>query len=240
MNFSKRCVEAKIDGINFSIKALSEKGYYEKTKSYGLSEMLNGYFNLCYLGFSPTLSYVITNNNIEQITELIKLLENNNMDNIIFQFVKPVIDFRSESIMDLRDMGRMTTEIYNIMSTTKLKYKIEVSFPLCLIDSVTIKKLLDGDKITTCCHVQAGRGIVFDTDFKVLPCNHFVNFPFIENPIGLNTKSIVDLYNSNRVLSFREKSKCYPSVKCEKCEEWNICGGGCFTRWFYLNPQDYI
>ena len=25
----------------------------------------------------------------------------------------------------------------------------------------------------------------------------------------------------------------YPTEKCTTCNLWRICGGGCFTRWFY-------
>ena len=240
IDFVNKIIKSKIDGINISIKALSEEEYYEKTKNYGLEDVVIGYANLIHEGYRPILSYVVIEYDEKQIVRLISLLEDNKMDNIIFQFVKPVIDFQSEDIMDLRDMGKMVRIIYNKMKVTNIKYKIEISFPICLVDENILENLINENKIMTCCHVQAGRGIVFDTDFKVLPCNHFANFPFLEKSVGLTAKEILSLFNSEGVKNFRERTQCYPSNKCIECDNWDICGGGCFSRWLYVDPNDYI
>ena len=145
--------------------------------------MIQGYKNFIKNGFTPTLSYVISDGDKEKIIRLIKLMEDNLLDNIVFQFVKPVIKMDSDSIMDLTEMGEIVEYIFYAMKSTKIMYKIEVSFPLCLIDQQVLEKLIEEDKIVTCCHIQSGKGIIFDCDFQVLPCNHFVDMPFIEKQI---------------------------------------------------------
>lgn len=241
-DFASATVNAGINNINISLKATSEEDYQKYTGIACLEKVLKGYRNLKALGFHPIFSYVIVDDNQGEFDKLIKLLEDNHVDKIGFQFVKPVLEIdKTDSIMDLRTMARFVEYIYERMEESSVEYSLEVSFPLCLIKEEILKKLICERKIVTCCHVQRGSGIVFDTDFKVLPCNHFAEYPFSPKPIDFTQEtSIEDLWNSKEVLDFRMKSRCYPSESCKSCKLWNICGGGCFTRWLFINPSDYI
>ena len=40
-----------------------------------------------------------------------------------------------------------------------------------------LNEMLIKKKISTCCHVQKGNGIVFDVTGEIIPCNHFLGFP---------------------------------------------------------------
>ena len=163
------------------------------------------------------------------------------MDNIVFQFVKPVVEPNSQAIMSMQDMGEMVGQIYNLMLSNGIKYKMEVSFPLCLIEEEILNKLIDENRINTCCHVQAGRGIVFDTDFRILLCNHFIDYHYSDVKAGeLGVEEIMDVFNSDVAKTFRKTASYYPSKLCSKCEKWDICGGGCFTRWLFENPEEVI
>lgn len=242
LKFAKEVVKAGVSGINISLKATSEEGYIEETKLKGLEDAIKGYYNLRQCGFKPSMSYVIVNNDKGNFENLVKLLESRNIDNIGLQFVKPALEVKESSdIMDIKEMGKFVEYIYERLNKTQIKYCLEVSFPLCLIKMKILQELIRENKIVTCCHVQRGSGIVFDTDFKVLPCNHFAEYPFVEEPIDVNDIEAIDkLWKSSEVESFRRKSQCYPDLKCKVCNFWNQCGGGCFTRWFYINPKNYI
>lgn len=244
LDFAKATIDAGVDNINISLKATSEKEYKELTGNGTLSDVLLGYMNLRNLGFNPIFSYVIVNNDNREFEKLINLLKENNICKIGFQFVKPVLDIKgSEAIMNLKDMANFTKYIYEYMKekSPEIRYSLEISFPLCLIDEKILSNLITEKKITTCCHVQRGNGIVFDTDFKILPCNHFAEFPFSDNPLDFSKElSIENLWESEEVKKFRNKARCYPSIRCKSCNYWNICGGGCFTRWLFINPNDYI
>ncbi len=242
INFAKATVEAGANNINISLKATTEEEYKALTGNGALKDVLLGYRNLQSIGFNPIFSYVIVNNNYHNFENLINLLERNNVTKVGFQFVKPVLElYKYDEIMNLKDMAKFTEYIYQRMKNSRVQYSVEVSFPLCLIDNNVLNKLISERKITTCCHVQKGSGIVFDTDFKVLPCNHFAEYPFSAKPIDFSDgEAIEKLWQSEEVKSFRDKARCYPSKVCKTCEYWNICGGGCFTRWLFINPNDYI
>ncbi len=241
LQFAKDTVDAGVSGINISLKATSEEDYIKCTKKPGLGEMLRGYHNLCSVGFNPSISYVIVNDDKEEFERVLNLIESNKITKVIFQFVKPVIELeKTAEIMDIRDMGNFVNYLYERLKNTNFNYVLEVSFPLCLIDRDILEALFAEKKILTCCHIQKGAGIIFDTDFKVLPCNHFAGFPFENKAFDLNEDTIDKVWHSDNVKKFRQKAQCYPSNVCKRCELWNKCGGGCFTRWLYINPNDYI
>lgn len=240
--FASQALDSGINGIDISLKAITEDEYISNTGSYGLKEMIEGYNNLKKLNFNPSVSYVIVDDNHDKFDKLVSFLIKNNISDCSFQFVKPVLDLnQTEELLDLKKMGHFVEYIYNKLSSTKINYSIEVSFPLCLISKEILEKLSKENRIINCCHVPRGSGINFDENFKIIPCNHFTDFPFSESPIDFsNNKSIDEIMNSSIVKDFRKKSRCYPALKCQSCNLWSQCGGGCFTRWLTLDPNDYI
>lgn len=240
-SFAQKCVESGISGIDISIKGFSKVEYINNTGVDGFEEVIVGYRNLMKLNFKPTLSYVVCDNRESKIIEMYNFLETYNLEDITIQFVKPVVSENSNAIMPLDEMGSLVGKIYEIMEKSNKHYRIEVSFPLCLIKESILVNLIKNKKIVTCCHLQKGTGLVLDTNFRALPCNHFVDMPYSETQIGLySANQIIDYWNSLEVGVIREKTLFYPSNKCIKCNLWDLCGGGCYTRWLFENPNDYI
>lgn len=240
-NFAARIANIGITNVNISLKGVTEKEYWINTgNKNGFTDMFLGYNHLVQNGISVILSYVIIDGNTDQIDQLLRLAQKEKINKILFQFIKPVVDFNgSVEIMNFFQMGNIIEYIYNVFEDTNISYIIEVSFPFCYINQDCLQALIDGDHIKAGCHIRAGSGIVFDTDLKVLPCNHFVDFPFSNNKV-MNETDIDELWNSEIVLNFRNKVSCYPSEKCKQCIFWEKCGGGCFTRWLYLDPKEEI
>lgn len=242
LEFAEMAKNAGIDSVDISIKAITEEEYYKNTNSYGLNEMLQGYHNLKKVGIHVTASYVIVNDNKKDFDKLVTFLLHNNITTIGLQFVKPTLSLDSEEeIMTMDKMGSFVEYMYESIKNTGIQYSFEISFPICLIKRSVFEALAKENKIVNCCHVPRGTGINFDENFKVIPCNHFAEFPFSEKPVDLSNKNAIDeLMESEVVKEFRAKARCYPTVKCQTCEDWNICGGGCFTRWLSVDPNDFI
>lgn len=162
IGFSQQIINAGIDGINISIKGATEQRYNKNVHRQGLEDALKGYQNLISLGFNPCISYVITNDNEQDFSEFVNMLERKKLDNLVIQFQKPSIGLEnSDKTMSIINMGKFTSYIFRILESKKVR-------------------------------------------------------------------------------NFRDSSKRYPSEKCIECSMWHICGGGCFTRWFYLEPSEYI
>jgi len=239
-DFAKQIVDLGVDSINISLKAPTEKKYLERTGACGLSEAIQGYHNLEKCGFRASLSYVICSNDKQEITELIESLHANKLENMLFQFAKPVIEKNSKEVLSVQEMAEMVEFIYCQMKTRFVPYMFELSFPFCTIKASILSRLMEEKRITSCCHVQSQKGIVVDTDFTVLPCNHFVGRPYSSTLRADSKKSIEDIFSLETALSFRRVARRYPSQKCINCKMWDACGGGCFTRWFFTDPMSCI
>lgn len=231
-DFAKKCYQAGLRSVNISLKAITEADYISLTGKEGFHEAIEGYHNLKKLGINTSLSYVITTESFA-LEDLINCMKKEKLDDIVFQFVKPTVQLEAaEPIMKMDAMGRVVSAIYHRMKQEQIHYIIEASFPFCFIDQDILEQLLVEKKITNGCHIKTGSGLNFDEKFQVIPCNHFVDFPFQKREIVCK-EDIEALYASEEMKTFRKQVNTYISKKCENCKWWMKCGGGCFTRWLY-------
>lgn len=242
IKFAQKIKDAGVYGVDISIKATSEEEYYANTHAHGLNEMVQGYHNLKEVGVPVSTSYVVVDDDKERFNNFVKFLESEGIESVFIQFVKPALSLgEPDKIMPLDKMGEFVTYIYNRMKTSNVKYGLEISFPICLIDDEIWERLVAEQLVSNCCHVPQGIGINFDENFRVIPCNHFAEFPFDDVPIDFKSPQKLDeLYESEAVKEFRRLVRTYPTEKCENCDRWDICGGGCFTRWLCEDPRKYI
>ncbi len=243
IEFAEKLSQIGINGVDISIKAVNKEEYLKNTNVDGFNQMIEGYHNLVKLGIKVTASYVITSNDEQKFDKLVELLVKENISPINIQFVKPVLGVQeSNSNMSIDEMGKFVEYVYNRLKDTNINYKIEVSFPICMIDRDVLDKLIKEGIIRNCCQVPKGTGLNFDEKFKIIPCNHFAEYPLSDESINLNDfhNEVDRVLESDLAKSFRELSSSYPTVKCQTCKDWDICGGGCFTRWLTTDPNEYI
>lgn len=238
-NFAKELVDNGLSVCNISIKGANEKEYLANTKSYGFHEMVKGYHNLKKLGVKVSLSYVLCDMDLANFDRFLDSFLENKLDNIVFQLYKPSVDENDDfDTPDINDLAQLCKYVYYKLKKTSIKFSFEISIPLCCLDEKLLNDMLKDKVITTCCHISKGKGIVFDTNFDILPCNHFVDHPL--NSVKIPPTKIIDFWNSDTCTKFRKIVHTYPSQKCAKCSLWKICGGGCFLRWLKYDPDKYI
>lgn len=237
--FSKKMVEAGLKNCNISIKGSDEAEYMLNTNSPGFNEMVEGYKNLKRLGINVSTSYVLCDNDYNKFDKFLSSFIDNELDNLSFQLYKPSVEFENDSdAPTITDLANLCEYVFRKMKKTDIKYSFEMSIPLCCLNEKVLDEMIAKKCITTCCHISKGTGIIFDSNFNILPCNHFVNHPLNTNRILPN--QILDFWNSETPKKFRSSVKTYPHKICEKCSKWTQCGGGCFLRWLSVNPDVYI
>lgn len=236
-NFALKAVKNGLENINISIKGSSEKEYLESTNSYGLEEMLKGYKNLKSLGTNVSLSYVLCDTDYEKFDRFWNLVKKYNLNNIMFQLYKPSAS-DTENPVTIETLAEICKYVYDKIYKDDVNFIFEMSIPLCTLDENMLKHMIKTKRITTCCHISKGSGMIFDTDFNILPCNHFMGHPLNEKPVSLD--SLIDFWNSKDVKEFRNIIKKYPSEICSRCSKWYFCGGGCMIRWLSNDPDEVI
>lgn len=243
INFCKKMADAGISSVDISIKAIDEESYKQSTGVDGFKQMINGYHNLKNIGIPVIASYVITKYDENEFDKLIELLKKEDFSPVTIQFVKPTLKLENcEQIMSILDMGKSVEYIYNRINNTNIEYRFEISFPICMIDRGVFEALVKSGRIANCCQVPKGTGINFDENFKVIPCNHFAEFPLSDKPVDVKNfnEEVDSILESELAMKVRQLSSSYPTVKCQTCKDWYICGGGCFTRWLSADPNEYI
>ncbi len=238
-SFSRKLIQVGLDGCNISLKGFSEEDYENNTGCRsGYKRALEGYQNFGKSGKKPVLSYVIADNDISIVDRLYEFCAKHSIERLFVQFVKPMIGPESSPVMSMRDMGKITEYINNSWGDD-FDYKVEISFPICLIDASIYDEMKQKGKVVTGCHVQTGAGINFDINGRVLPCNHFVGMPFSNDKV-LSSQDIERLRYSSLYQMVKDKARSLPVSQCKECIYWNDCRGGCFTRWLYEDPKSII
>ena len=238
-SFAKKLVDAGLKNCNISIKGSDEVEYLQNTNSTGFLEMIQGYNNLKKLGINVSTSYVLCNTDFKVFDKFWQSFINNKLDNISFQLYKPSVD--GETYNDaptINDIARLCEYVFYKIRDTNIKYSFEMSIPLCSLKEEVLEDMINRKCITTCCHITKGSGLIFDSSFNIMPCNHFVNHPFNKEKIA--PKEILEYWNNGDPKSFRKVVKTYPHKYCKDCELWEKCGGGCFLRWLSSRPDLFI
>lgn len=240
LGFCQASAQAGLSNVNVSLKATNALDYQKVAGCDVFTQVLKGYQNLKRVQIPTVLSYVIAKKDFSKIDELLSLLLDIEATQILFQLVKPVVGESQRLDLSMRDMADIVEYLYHAMKATKelqaIDYKIELSIPFCFIQEEILLDMLSAGRFTYGCHMRKGTGIVFDTTLQVLPCNHFVNFPYQQSRV--NSKEAVEkLWVSPEVEHFRKTVNTYPSLKCKNCRYMPKCRGGCFTRWLSLDPK---
>lgn len=235
--FAQQVVESGLHNYNISLKGTSKEEYYANTNSLGFMKSINGYRNLKSLGANVKLSYVLGTQSLSELMTLKNFLIEYNLDNIVFLLYKPSAQ-DCNGVPDMHIIAKTCELAYEVFKQTNLHFAFEISIPLCLFDKKFLQELINKKLIQTCCHIRKGKGIIFDSNFDILPCNHFINAPL--NNESVDFDNIINFWNSSACNDFRHAINKYPSEKCAKCNLWQHCGGGCILRWFHLNPDDFI
>lgn len=184
--FAKSLVDAGLCAVNISIKGSNENEYMENTLSHGFKEMLKGYKNLSKLNVNLSLSYVLCNTDISKFEEFWKMCIDNKLDNILFQFYKPSVLERDEDAPTIEHLAELCKKVYERIYNSNINFHFEMSLPLCVLDEKMLKHMIEKKRIYTSCHISRGHGIVFDPEFNILPCNHFVTTPLNDKKVSFD------------------------------------------------------
>lgn len=237
IEFCKRAYEAGLYGINISIKGSDEEEYIINTNSNGFLETIKVYENASYCGIKTSLSYVLCNTDTKKFDNFWKVVKEHHLNNILFQLYKPSAEDENQ-IISIEELSILCKYVYDKIYKDEINFVFEMSIPLCSLDKNMLTHMILKNRIITCCHITKGTGMVFDPDFNILPCNHFMGHPLNDTNIELD--KLIEFWNSDVIKQFRKIIGKYPSEICSRCKKWYQCGGGCAIRWLSSDPSEVI
>lgn len=237
VEFCKKAYEAGLYSINISIKGSNEEEYMMNTNSNGFLQTIKGYENANYYGIKTSLSYVLCNTDTKKFDNFWEVVKEHHLNNILFQLYKPSAEDEKQ-IISIKELSLLCKYVYDKIYKNEINFVFEMSIPLCSLDKNMLTHMILKNRIITCCHIAKGAGMIFDSDFNILPCNHFMGHPLNDTKIKLD--ELVEFWNSNNAKQFRKIIGKYPSEICSRCKKWYQCGGGCAIRWLSSNPSEAI
>ncbi len=237
INFATKAYEYGLDSINISLKGSSEEEYLKNTNSKGFFEAIEGYKNAVKCGIKTSLSYVLCDQSYEMFDKFWDIVKKYKLNNILFQLYKPSADEKKQ-IISIHELSSLCKYVYDKIYKDKIYFIFEMSIPLCVLNEEMLNHMILKDRIITGCHISRGSGMIFDTNFNILPCNHFMGHPL--NREKIKQEELMNFWNSGETKEFRKLIGKYPSEICSRCKKWYQCGGGCPLRWLSSDPTEII
>lgn len=245
--FVENIIDAGVSDITVSLKGFSGESYNRYTKGFGekaFSKVTQGIHNVKKRGSGINISITLFREMSEHIDKYIELVKELSPNSISFDMGSPVVQGDTVSATDLLNPKELTTLVEYLHSTLRdsgLNYGFYVTTPLCLFKTDILDNMMREGRIMTTCHVTKGSGIVFNQEGSVLLCNHFSSKPLGRYGKDFScVKTFEEFWDGDDMRSIRSHCSFYPHEKCQSCEKWDICGGGCFLKWFHWEPKTFI
>ena len=241
--FLREMISAGMTECGISIKGFSEEEYAQTTGTRNYPLLLKAIDNLAKLNYMAMFSYVLSKPSLDEADKLILGVKKLGLKNIYISPVHPTLcEADGYAPPDYRNWVKVYKHIISKLSTENVKFSFGISFPLCAFSEEEIVSYMRRGIIRkNCCQAVLGNGLVFDTDFRLLPCNMFVKAPFIKDQKRIKSANdIYEIMNTPAVKSFYEWTNTPLTKECQACYRWSQCHAGCRARWTYENPEEEI
>lgn len=230
--------------LGISIKGTTDEEYIENCGTKGFSLLTSAIENCDKIGLSYSLSYVLTQENINAIDDFAHNVVAIGIKKPIFMaYCNEVISEKYENVKNKiqLEMDYKFSQKYDLIcDILKNKLRIHQTFPLCMCEPNMLAKMLEKGQVNTTCHVHKRNGLIFDTNGSILLCNHLAGYGIGKFGIDYHDLSSFESYwNSEYVINLYKKFTTMPSEKCQDCNLVSKCGGGCFVQWFTQHFSEY-
>lgn len=243
-DFLKKIEKAKLTTMGFSVKGFDQVSYINNTKVDAYREIKSAIENINASNkIGGIYTVVITPDMLKRFEDVAKMVSKDKSKKLLLILCGPVFskegyvenDYVLEPTKVIREIMNKYDEIDRILEG---RLMIEQSIPLCLWPKEFIDKLREKKQLKSGCHVFRHSGIIFNTKGEVIVCNSLADFPIGRFGVDFNNKNeFYEFWYSDKIKELYESIYKYPTVKCENCNEFDNCLGGCPLKWFTYDTQ---
>ena len=138
-------------------------------------------------------------------------------------------------------VANILRDYQSLVEITEGRITFEMNMPLCLWPHEFIQELINCKRMISVCHVHKRRGVIFDTDGRLIMCNGLFDYPLGQFGTDFaDAEGLIKYLNQPEVLEMYEHIGSYPSTECVSCPDYLICGGGCPLKWAVYRPEELI
>lgn len=244
-SFLKSCIESGLDGALVSIKAGSDEGYREMANVLGaFDKVTKAIRNLVSAGLPHSICFTMCEGNFHQFDKILEAVKELRVNKFIIDTERPVlIDEGTQTpyTPDCNVLANLLMSIHPKLEASGLDFTMKISIPFCNFTREFIEMLLKKEQIHSGCQIYGGKGIIFDTDGKLLACNQICENPLGEIGVDFNdAESYSEFRKREDIANFYECLNDYPDERCCDCQYWQYCGGGCVNRWLFSDATTLL
>ena len=238
--FCKKYVDAGIKSYSISIKAPNKEEYKAITGFESFDKTIEGIKNLLALDARVSVSFVITEQNVDSIKEMVENVKSKtDCKNFFFSFCrsfntegradKGFID-KNNPIVTARKFEKLVPWLKE--NTERVVYAM--GEPLCVLsDEFVDNYLVD---FSSPCYVHTGTILTFDTDGYLIPCNtiHQIKIGKIGEDFS-NFEQFEAFKNTPKYKTIYKRLNGIPDLSCLNCRLFKNCRGRCVCNWTNYN-----
>lgn len=237
--YLKYLIECGLKDVGLSLKGYSQDSFRATTGVDCYSMALQAIKNLKQLNVQFSVSFVISKDNIKNVSYGIRDAYSYGASSFNFGFCADFEACRTKNVsIDNPFLLAQEFEKYykDIDLASNGKFVLHQTLPLCVWNKEIIEMLISKHQIRSSCQLLRKNGLIFGTDLSVIPCNSMYDYRL--GKFGQDfwdARSFRDFWNSEKVNTFYSKLTSIPDAECGVCEGWKLCGGGCVANWFNYN-----
>jgi len=243
-NFIEK-IKGLVEYIGFSIKAANPEQHKQLTRTNTFEHVLKAMRNLHEFKkyFKIGYSTVISKNTLDNMEEFAQMVASTSPGSMLnYTFCNPSVSVKSigdEHVIPREILTRkIVSKFPEICKILNDRVNLTQSIPKCAWPEGFIEELNSKGQANFKCHLMNRSGLIFDTDGKLITCNSLMDFPIAEYKKDFNDKeSFEKFWNSEKTTEIYKKFYEYPEMKCIKCKDWDMCGGGCPLKWFVKKEE---
>lgn len=243
--FTKKLFDAGLSRPVVSIEGASSAIHNELTGRSSFDDTCNGIKVSAALKKVATIT-TICRRNQHEIANIVRLAYSLGAYKAILNCAIPTVDncvSIADQTLSPQELATVVEKNFWELKDSDTPFQISATFPLCLMGRETLALMFKKGWLSVGCHMYRGKGVVFDPAGNILPCTHFTKDPLVEgckNKDGNFTleTSFSAIWSEPVGLPARFRSTLwtYPADKCNGCEFWGACIGGCPLLWTHFDP----
>lgn len=242
-SFCKELIDSGIDYIDISVKGKDADECIQTVGCDCTSQQKMAIANLSRQNIEFTCSMVITHDNVNTFCEAVEMAKKSGGKQFSFTLVIDNLQANEKGIAYLVKHNPFNliqgfiSQIKRLNQITDGEWWLEYTFPICTFTKSQLE-VLKG-RIASPCHVFDKSCIVFDTQMNLLPCDMYLDSYMGKFGIDFSSyDELLKVTNSSLYKYITDSVKKIPSEECLKCNDFDICRGGCPVFWKNFSYDD--
>jgi radical SAM protein with 4Fe4S-binding SPASM domain len=241
--------QAGLTRINLSLKGYDSDNYINVTGVDRFHTVLEAIKNLSKIDFPYCVSMVLSSDNIYSFIKGVLATKDAGAKHFSFSFhydfavlnngARKEKEYNfNENVFDI--IEGFINQYSELCRILKDDFTLSQSFPFCAWPEEFLLHMANKHQLKSICQLLKHNGLIFDVDFRVIPCNAMYQITLGKFGEDFNTSNdFEDFWRSTEVEKIFNKLRSLPSIKCKSCKWLSICGGGCISHWFNFRFNEF-